>query len=180
MEKYLILGLVGLVLVIIISIYNSFKRYGLKTAEAMSTIDVYLTKRYNLITNLVEVVKGYKEYELNALESIVKGRNINTLPISEKAQLDGEINSNLNRILSLTEAYPNLKANEMFLDLQNTLVKLEEDIAAARRMYNGNVTAFNDLLQTFPSNVLGIMMGEKPKLLFVADSEKKNMAEVNF
>ena len=145
--------------------------------NVFSTIDVMLKKRYDLIPNLVETVKGYASHEKETLIKISEMRAkavSDSTGVNEKINLDGEITNALGKIFAIAENYPNLKANEQFLNLQKNLSEMEEQIAAARRAYNAAVTDFNNSCEMFPTNIFASMFGfEKKKLFQVSDNEKQ-------
>ncbi len=153
MEKVLvIIGILLLVLVVYyISVYNKLTRAKNNVLEGKSGIDIALLKRYDLITDLVEVVKGYANYEEEALLTITSLRSdVSKNPVEASRQLNNFI-SNLNVTI---EAYPNLMASEQYLNLQKNMSNVEEHLQAARRLYNNNVTNFNNITEQFPSNII--------------------------
>lgn len=166
-----VLGIVLVILLIyVIVTYNGFV-YLIKASEqARSTIDVYLKQRFDLIPNLVECVKGYKEYEQNVLEEIVKLRN----QYNDKHDMESatKLNNEYKDLMMLVEQYPEIKAGEQFMHLQKTLSKIESQLQAARRIYNGDVTKYNTKLNVVPSNIVGSIFGFKPKALFEIDEEE--------
>ena len=161
-----------------ISTRNNFVRLKNKVEEAWATIDVYLKKRYDLIPNLVETVKGYAKHESETLESVVKARNLSVgaKTMEEKMQAGNKLTSSLTRLFTaVSESYPDLKANANFLDLQGQLKKIEGELEASRRYYNGVVKSFNTQLEVFPSNLVANGMGEdyKKRAYFELDSEEE-------
>ena len=175
--------IVAIVLVIaVISWYistrNAFVRLKNKVEEAWATIDVYLKKRYDLIPNLVETVKGYAKHESGTLEKVVAARSLamNARTVDEKMQAENNLQSSLKTLFTaVSESYPDLKANSNFLDLQNQLKSLESELESSRRYYNGVVKAFNTKLELFPANIVGSRMGEeyKKRPYFELDSEEE-------
>lgn len=162
------------VVIYIISVYNSFKRKKLQIDQAQKGIDIYLKQRFDLIPNLVEVVKGYKNYEKEVLKSLVNIRNeaARDTKINEKARLNNEYN----KVIAIVESYPELKANEAFLNLQKQLSKMESQLQAARRIFNVEVTEYNTKVATVPSNLIAKMFGFKPEKLFeIEDDERANI-----
>lgn len=157
---------------------NAFVILKNKVEEAWATIDVYLKKRFDLIPNLVETVKGFAKHESETLEKVVAARNIAAgakTPEEKMAaanQLTGSLRTFFNAV---SEAYPDLKANSNFLDLQNQLKNIESELEASRRYYNGQVKAFNTKLEIFPSNIVANGMGEeyKKRPYFELDSEEE-------
>lgn len=161
---------------------NGFVTLKNKLEEAWATIDVFLKKRYDLIPNLVETVKGYAKHESETLQKVVAARNIaaGASTPSEKIQAANQMTSSLRTFFSaVSESYPELQANTNFLDLQNQLKSIEEDLEGARRYYNGTVKAFNTKLERFPDCLIGSTMGEeyKKRSYFELDSaeERKNV-----
>ena len=161
---------------------NDFVRLKNRAEEGMATIDVYLKKRYDLIPNLVETVKGYAKHESETLEAVVAARNIagNAKTVEEKAAAASNLTSSLRTFFNVvSESYPQLQANTNFLDLQNQLKMIEGELESARRYYNGIVKTFNTKLEIFPASIVGSRMGEdyKKKAYFELDSaeERKNV-----
>lgn len=165
-----------------ISTSNKLIRLKNKVEEAWATIDVYLKKRFDLIPNLVETVKGYAKHESETLEAVVSARNIAGKAVSSEDKISAENNltNSLRTFLNVvSESYPELKANTNFLDLQNQLKSIEGELESARRYYNGNVKAFNVMIEVFPSTIVAKKMGEeyKKRPYFELDSveERKNV-----
>lgn len=161
-----------------INVRNAFVRLKNKVEEAWSTIDVYLKKRYDLIPNLVETVKGYAKHESETLEKVVAARNVAMVASSpeEKMAAEKQLAGSLRTLLqAVSESYPDLKANSNFLDLQNQLKQIEGELESARRYYNGVVKTFNTKLELFPDNIVGNRMGEeyKKRPYFELDSEEE-------
>ncbi len=161
---------------------NDFVRLKNRLEEAWATIDVYLKKRYDLIPNLVETVKGYAKHESQTLEKVIAARNLgaNAKTVDEKAAAASNLTSSLRTLFNMvTESYPQLQANTNFLDLQNQLKSIEGELESARRYYNGNVKAFNTKIQIFPSNIIARGMGEdytkKPYFELDSEEERKNV-----
>ena len=175
---------VAAVLVIwFIAMYNSFIKIKNRVDEAFATIDVYLKKRYDLIPNLVETVKGYAAHESGTLEKVVEARNMaqSATGASEKIAADNMLSGTLKSLFAIAEAYPDLKANTNFLDLQNQLKAIEEDIANARKYYNAVVREFNTKREVFPSNIIAGLFGFKAKPLFEVEvSEERQNVKVQF
>ena len=174
-----VLGLIlFFLLLFIIAEFNSIRRLSNKVKQSKSGIDVALTKRFDLIPNLIECVKGYMTYEEKVLQSLTEQRKSYE---STKSFADGEkTNKDVNHILALAEKYPNLKSNEQFLKLQEQLEKLETQIAAARRLYNSDVTMYNTKIAVFPSSIIAKMMRAKKQDLYDAEDEAKNKQDINF
>ena len=161
---------------------NAFVRLKNRGEEAWATVDVYLKKRFDLIPNLVETVKGYAKHETETLQAVVSARNFtaNAKTVEEKMSAEKELSSSLRTFLNAVhENYPDLKANVNFLDLQAQLKAIENDLEASRRYYNGVVKSFNTKLEIFPACIVGKRMGEEyaKKTYFELDSaeERKNV-----
>ena len=178
----IIFGIVFVILVLVlicwwVSTRNAFVRLKNKAEEGIATIDVYLKKRYDLIPNIVETVKGYAKHESETLQKVVAARNIaiGAQTLEEKAAAANNLTSSLRTFLNaVSESYPDLKANTNFLDLQNQLKKIEGELESARRYYNGVVKSFNTKLQLFPACIVGRRMGEGYEKMsyFELDSEE--------
>ncbi|MDO9593160.1 MAG: LemA family protein [Erysipelotrichaceae bacterium] len=179
-------GLLAIVVVIglwFMSAYNGFIAWRNKVDEAFSTMDVYLVKRYDLIPNLVETVKGYAKHESETLERVISARNkaVNATNVEDKAKAEGEFAGVLGRLFALAEAYPDLKANLQFLDLQAQLKVLEEDIANARKYYNGTARQYNTMVESFPNNIVANLFKFIKRPLFeVEDATQRQNVKVQF
>src|SRR5687767_2698205 len=156
-----ILIILGVLVLALVVVFNGLVGARNRVKEAWSDIDVQLKRRYDLIPNLVEVVKGYAKHEKEAFESVTKARSaaMSAQTPDAKAQAEGELTGTLKSLFALAEAYPDLKANENFKALQDELSDTENKIQAARRFYNGTVRDFNTKLQVFPTNIFGRMLG---------------------
>ncbi len=166
----------GLLIIIVIAMYNSIIQLKHNVDKSESGIDVYLQQRFDLIPNLVEVTKGYMNYESDLLEKISKLRTIYNQ--SKDINASNELNNQYKTILSVVENYPELKASEQFSKLQKSLVKIESQLQAARRIYNNDVTKYNTKITTFPNNLIANLFGFKERNLFVLDGKVK--VEVKF
>jgi LemA protein len=183
-----VIGIVAVILVIAvigwwISTRNHFVTLKNKLEEAWATIDVYLKKRYDLIPNLVETVKGYAKHESETLQQVVAARNMSAgaRTLDEKMEAANQMTGSLRTFLSaVAENYPDLKANTNFLDLQQQLKSLESELESSRRYYNGTVKSFNTKLEIFPANLVANGMGEeyKKRPYFELDSaeERRNVS----
>lgn len=161
----------GLLLIIVIAIYNSIIRLKNNVDKSESGIDVYLQQRFDLIPNLVEVTKGYMNYENDLLEKIARLRTLYNQ--SKDINASNELNNQYKTLMAVVENYPELKASEQFSKLQKSLVKVESQLQAARRIYNNDVTKYNTKIATFPNNLIANLFGFKEKNLFVLDGEDK-------
>jgi LemA protein len=171
---YIVLGIIVLLVLYVIVAYNGFISKVNRTKEAWADIDVQLKRRYDLIPNLVETVKGYAAHESAAFENVTKARAaaLGAQSVEEHAQAENQLTGALKTIFAVAEAYPDLKANQNFLELQHQLADTEDKIQAARRFYNGNVRDLNTSIQSFPGNLIAGTFHFQPMQLFeLADSE---------
>lgn len=183
----IVIGAVAVVAIIIIawyiSAYNKLQRLKNAVEEAWSTIDVFLKKRYDLIPNLVETVKGYAKHESETMTAVIKARQIALSAVGD-ARIDAEkeLSVSLSRFLTATrEAYPDLKANANFLSLQNQLTSIESEIEKSRRYYNGTVKELNTKIELFPSNLVARRMKLEKRAYFELDSaEERKAVKVSF
>lgn len=185
MTTWIIVGIVVVLALIFVSMYNGLIRLKNRVEEAWSDIDVQLKRRHDLIPNLVETVKGYAAHESGTLENVIKARNeaMNAQKAGSPAGIEkaeNTLSSTLKSIFALAESYPDLKANQNFLELQRELTDTEDKIMAARRFYNGNVRDFNTKLQTFPTNIFGKMLGFSMRVFFEAEAKEKEPIAVKF
>jgi len=177
MSLTVIVIIVLVVLIIgLIAVYNGLIRSRVRVDEAWSDINVQLKRRYDLIPNLVETVKGYAKHESKVFEEVTAARSaaMNASGIEQKAQAENALAGTLKSLFAVSEAYPELKANEGFQQLQAEVTDTEDKIQAARRFYNGNVRDYNIKLQVFPTNMMAGMMGFTHRDFF----EVENQAEV--
>jgi len=179
----IILVIIAFLIIWLISAYNSFVRLKNSVEEAFSTMDVYLKKRYDLIPNLVETVKGYAAHEAGTLENVVQARNMaqNATTLEDKIANENILSGTLKSLFAIAEAYPDLKANTNFMDLQRQLQKIEEDIANSRKYYNAVVREFNTKTESFPSNLVASMFKFIRKPMFeVEGAEERQNVKVQF
>lgn len=179
---YVIVAIVAVILIYIFATYNILVKLDNKVKEAFSTMDVYLKKRWDLIPNLVEIVKGYTKHEKGTLEEIIKLRNgtYDNMSDEDKIKANEGISSRISKIMALAENYPDLKASDNFQNLSNQLSKIEEDIANSRKYYNGSVRIFNDKVQMFPSNILAKVFGYRSKNMYEISSNERSNVKVEF
>jgi LemA protein len=166
----------------LMGIYNSLVRLRQQVKNAWAQIDVQLKRRHDLIPNLVNTVKGYAAHEKGTLESVINARakaTSATVP-AERIKAEGELSVALGRLLAVSEAYPNLKANENFMALQGELTNTENQISMAREGYNNVVTQYNTSVQTFPAVLIAGLLGFKEEPFFEAPSEEKSAPAVQF
>ncbi len=155
--------------------YNGFIKMKNMAEEAFATMDVYLKKRYDLIPNLVETVKGYAKHESGTFEKVVAARNMaqSANTIEDKIAGENMLTGTLKSLFALAEAYPDLKANTNFMDLQKQLQKVEEDIANSRKYYNAIVREFNTMVESFPSNLIAAVFKFVRKQMFEVEEESE-------
>lgn len=180
---YIILAVVVVLVVWVIASYNGLVRLRNHVEEAFSTMDVYLKKRYDLIPNLVETVKGYSKHESETLERVIAARDraVGAGSAEERIACEGEVAGALKSLFALAEAYPDLKANQNFIDLQQSLKGVENDIANARKYYNGVVKAYNTKTELFPSSIIARLFRFSRKPLYeVADTAERENVKVQF
>ncbi len=172
---YIVLAIVVAVLLLVVFSYNSLVRAKNTVENAFSDIDVQLKNRFDVVENLVNTVKWYAEHEKSLLENITKSRTayMNAKDDNEKIKADNMLSSTLKSLFAVAENYPDLKANQNFLDLQNKLYDLENKIAASRRYYNSAVREYENKRETFPSNIIANLFGFKEKLYFELNSEEE-------
>ena len=180
-----ILGIVVLLILILVGIYNSLVRARNQVKNAWAQIDVQLKRRFDLIPNLVETVKGYMKHERETLEAVTKARNLAQQVASsgagERAKAEGELGAALSRLIAVAERYPDLKANQNFLALQEELTSTENKISFSRQFYNDSVLKYNNQIQMFPSNMVAGMFGFSASEFFETTEEAERKApQVSF
>ena len=180
---WIILAIVVILVIAIISMYNGLVSSRVKVDNAWSQIDVQLQRRFDLIPNFVETVKGYAAHESETFEKITSLRtswaNANT--VAEKAVLDNQLSGALKTIMAVSENYPDLKANQNFSELSEELRNTENKISFSRQFYNDTVTMYNQKLQIFPSNIIANMFNFTPRELFTVDNaEARKNVKVDF
>ena len=183
MALWIILAIVAIIIIAIISIYNGLVQARMKVDNAWSQIDVQLQRRFDLIPNFVETVKGYMTHEKETFEKIAALRTSweNASSVSEKAELDGQLSSTLKTIMAVSESYPELKANQNFSELSEELRNTENKISFSRQFYNDTVTMYNTKIQVFPSNIIAGMFNFTARDLFKAESdEARKNVKVDF
>lgn len=180
---WIIVAIVAILAIAVIAMYNNLVKLNVRTDEAWSDIDVQLKRRYDLIPNLVETVKAYAKHEKEAFENVTKARAeaLSATGVSDKAKAENQIEGALKSIFAVAEAYPELKANQNFAQLQADLTDTEDKIQASRRFYNSNVREMNIAVQTFPTNIFANMFGFKKRDLFELDeAAAKEPVKVDF
>jgi LemA protein len=182
---YVIIGVLVLVLLIVVIIYNSLIRSRNRVDNAWSQIDVQLRRRYDLIPNLVETVKGYAAHERQTLEAVTSAR-ANAMDaqqrgtVGQQAQAENALTGALKSLFAVSEAYPDLKANQNFLQLQEELTSTEDRIAYARQFYNDSVLNYNNSIQVFPKNILAGMFNFEKREFFEGEPEAEGPVKVEF
>lgn len=185
MEIGVVIGIIVVVvlLVFVIVTYNQLVRGKITVDEAFATMDVYLKKRFDLIPNLVETVKGYAKHEEGTFAEIVglRSQNYSNMSDEEKIQSGVAMSRMLPQIMALAENYPELKSNQNFLDLSQQLNQIEDDIASSRKYYNGAVKQYNYRVQMFPSSLIASMFQFETKRMFEVESaEERQNVQVKF
>jgi LemA protein len=174
----LFIGLLVAIAMLVIGLYNALVVAKQKIKEALADIDTQLKKRFDLIPNIVETVKGYAKHESQIFEDIAKYRalSINAGSIEDKALADNQLAGALKTLFAVAENYPDLKANQNFMDLQNTLTQVEQDIQNSRRYYNGAVREYNNKIVVFPNNIVaGLFHFVEEKYFETTAAEKENV-----
>jgi LemA protein len=179
----IILGAIVLIAIYAVAVFNGLVLSRNRTQEAWSDIDVQLKRRYDLIPNLVETVKGYASHESGTFEKVTQARNaaMAAQGVKEKAEAENALAGTLKTLFAVAEAYPELKASQNFMQLQMDLRDTEDKIQAARRFYNGNALDLKTKIETFPSNIIASTFGFKPSDFFeLEDAAQKEAPKVNF
>ena len=179
---WIILGLIVLIFFWLIGIYNVLVRLKIRVEEAWSDIDVQLKRRYDLIPNLVEAVKGYVKHEKELLENVTKARAnaMNAKTPESKGKAENMLSETLKSLFAVAENYPDLKASQNFAKLQDELSDTENKIQAARRFYNGKVRDFNTKIEIFPNNLVAGMLSFKKREFFEIEKKEKENVKVEF
>jgi LemA protein len=182
---WVIIGVVAVLLIVFIVLYNGLVRLRYQVKNAWAQIDVQLKRRHDLIPNLVETTKGYMKFERETLEAVTKARTIaqqaSSAGAGERAKAEGELSSALSRLLAVVERYPDLKANQDFLALQEQLTSTENKIAFSRQFYNDSVLRYNNQTKMVPSNIVASMFGFKPGEFFeVTVAAEREAVKVSF
>jgi len=178
-----LLGGLGLLVLFVIGLYNRLQKQNVLVDEAWSGIDVQLKKRFDLIPNLVETVKGFAKQEQDVFTRVTELRSkmMETESPEELGKYEGELRSTLKSLFAVSENYPELKSNENFLSLQNSLQEIEDELEGARRYYNGAVRDLNRIIVTFPNNVVaGALNITKREFFEVADAAERENVKVEF
>jgi len=179
---WIILGILLILVFWAIAIYNGLISLKNRVKEAKSDIDVQTKRRYDLVPNLVETVKGYAKHEKELFENVTKARTeaMKATDLKDKATKENALTETLKSVFAVAENYPTLRANENFLELQREITDTEDKIEAARRFYNGNVRDFNTKIEIFPDNIFANMLGFKAFEMFEAQGAEKEAVKVKF
>ena len=180
----IIIAIIIAVCLYMITMYNGLVKLNNLVDEAFATMDVYLKKRWDLIPNILESVKGYAKHEKETLSDIVELRNsassYDNMNTDEKINTNKQLDKGIQKLMVLVENYPDLKASENFKELNTQLAKVEEDIANSRKYYNGVVRKFNDKVEIFPNNIFASIFGFKSKKSFEVDEAQRENVKVSF
>ena len=178
---YLIIGVIALLVIYVLVTYNGFVKIKNRVEEAFSTMDVYLKKRWDLIPNLVEVVKAYAKHEQETFNKItsLRANSYDSMSVEKKLNVNEQVTQGISKIMAISENYPELKASENFLELSRELTNIEDEIANSRKYYNGTVRIFNNRTQMFPSNIVASIFGFKQANMFEANVEEKKNVKVD-
>lgn len=183
MNIWIIIGIiVALIVLWLITSYNSLVVLRNRVKDQWAQIDVQLKRRFDLIPNLVETVKGYTKHESETLENVVKARNtyLSAGTPEDQMKANGELTQAMSKLFALSEAYPDLKANSNFVQMQADLKETEEKIAAARQFYNDTVLMYNNKVEVVPSNIVAKMFGFKKEAFFEAQEAERENVQVKF
>ncbi len=183
MPYIIIAAVIAVIAIWAIATFNTFKKLKIRVDEAFATMDVYLKKRYDLIPNLIETVKGYMSHEKDTLEAVIEARSksVSSKDIGERTENENALTQTLGRLFALAESYPDLKADSQFNGLSDTLKGTEDEIAKARKYYNAIVREYNTKRELFPSMIIASFMALKPLAYFEAGSEaERENVKVSF
>ncbi len=178
----IIIVIIVLILIWAVTVYNSFIILKNRVKDQWAQIDVQLKRRFDLIPNLVETVKGYAKHESETLEAVIAARNdyvASTVP-EEQMKADGQLNKAISKLFALSENYPNLKANTNFQELQRELTETESKIAAARQFYNDTVMVYNNKVAMVPSNIIASLFKFKEEKFFEVNEQERDVVSVKF
>ena len=178
----ILIAVVAIIVLFVINTYNTLVGLRNKVKDQWAQIDVQLKRRFDLIPNLVETVKWYAKHESSTLEAVVKARNTYLSASTPEAQMkaDGELTQAITKLFALSEAYPELKANENFKQLQSELTSTEDKISYARQFYNDIVMKYNNKIEMFPSNIVAGMFNFKTQAFFEVNEEERQNVKVQF
>lgn len=183
MAVWILLGVIALIALGVIGLYNSFVKLRVKVDEAWADIDTQLKRRYDLIPNLVETVKGYAKHEKDTFKQVVEARNkamSASGDAAKQAEAENMLSGTLKSLFALAENYPDLRANQNFLDLQQNLAEIEEHIQLSRRYYNGSVRDYNTAISVFPGNIIAGMFNFSKREFFEVEDKVRENVKVDF
>ena len=182
MIGWIILGVLVLIVLWVIGTYNTLITLRNRVRDQWAQMDVQLKRRFDLIPNLVETVKGYTKHESETLENVIKARNtfLSATTPEDEMKADGELTQAITKLFALTESYPDLKANTNFLELQTELQQTEEKIASARQFYNDTVMTYNNKIEVVPSNIVASLFKFKKEAFFQASETERQNVQVKF
>lgn len=179
---FVLIAIIVLIVMYVIGTYNGLIVSRNKVRDQFSQIDIQLKRRFDLIPNLVETVKGYAKHESETLEKVIQARNnyANAKNEADKLEASKEMSRGVMNIMALAESYPDLKANANFIDLQEQLKNIEEKISYARQFYNDSVLMYNNKVEMFPGNIVASMFKFKQEMFFEADEQERENVQVKF
>ena len=182
MWLYILIGVVVLIILFVIATYNSLVTLRNRVKDQWSQIDVQLKRRFDLIPNLVETIKGYAKHEKETLEAVIKARNtfLSANTPEEEMKANGELTQAMSKLFALSEAYPDLKANTNFISLQKELQETEDKIAYARQFYNDTVLVYNNKVEMFPITIVAGMFKFKREAFFEIEASERQNVKVQF
>jgi LemA protein len=175
MTSWILLAIIVVVALVGVAAYNRLVSLRQRCRQSFSDIDVQLKQRHDLVPNLVETVKGYAAHEKDTLQAVVAARNaaVGAQGLSNQAQAEGQLSAALGRLIALSEAYPDLKANQSFVTLQTQLESIEDKIAAARRFFNNTAAEFNAARESFPAVLFAASLGFAPQTFFELEASER-------
>lgn len=179
---WIIIAIVVVLILFVVVSYNSLVSLRNKVKDQWAQIDVQLKRRFDLIPNLVETVKGYAKHEKETLENVIKARNSfnEAKTPEEEMKANNKLTASISKLFALAESYPELKANESFIKLQDELKETEDKISYARQFYNDNVMIYKNKIEMFPSNIIASIFGFKPEPFFEANETERENVKVKF
>src|SRR5574344_1770889 len=179
---WIVIGVVVLIILLVIGVYNKLIVLKNRVKDQWAQIDTVLKRRFDLIPNLVETVKGYAKHESDTLENVVKARNTYVSATTKEDQMkaNGELTQAISKLFALSESYPELKANENFMSLQKELTDTEDKIQYARQFYNDTVLNYNNACEVFPTVIVANMFGFKQETFFKAEEQERQNVKVQF
>ncbi|HOV34502.1 MAG TPA: LemA family protein [Candidatus Dojkabacteria bacterium] len=177
-----IFGLIVLLIILFVALYNKLAKQKVMVEEASSDIETFLKQRYDMIPNLIEIVKGYAKHEKDIFTDVtnLRAKAMSTDSLEEKLKYDAQLKNGISKLFAVAENYPELKANQNFIQLHQSLENLENEIQKARRYYNGTARDFNEMIVVFPNNIIAGILNFKKVPFFEASEEEKKNVEVKF